>query len=233
MLSAVNSSDRPNRSRPFTSLFFNPGKNDVVNQSRFTGTRHPGYANHHSERDVDVGTLQVVLRCAANLERARTNQAAILWRFDFELASQVLRRERLSAFNHFTSRALKNYFAPELARPRTDVNELVRRQHHFRFVFDNQNGVPDIAEILEYANESRIVARVQANRRLVENVKRADQRSSQVGRKLNSLRFSARQSRSEPVESQVLKTDVDQELQPASNLVEQTARNFHLRLIQS
>jgi hypothetical protein len=47
-------------------------------------------------------------------------------------------------------------------------------------VFDDEHRVADVAQVLEQADETIVVARVQTDRRLVEHVKRADERRAEI-----------------------------------------------------
>ena len=58
-------------------------------------------------------------------------------------------------------------------------------------MLDNEHGVADIAQVFEYADQPRIVTRMQADTWLIENVKRADKQRTEICRKLNSLRLAA------------------------------------------
>ena len=60
-----------------------------------------------------------------------------------------------------------------------------------------------------------VVARVQADRRLVEHVERADQRRAERRRQVDALRLAARQRRRQPIERQVVEPDVAQERRAA------------------
>ena len=76
-----------------------------------------------------------------------------------------------------------------------------------------------------------VVARVQADRRLVEHVERADERRAERRRQVDALRLAAGERRRQPVERQVVEADVAQERQPAADLAQHLLgdRRFLLR----
>ena len=77
-----------------------------------------------------------------------------------------------------------------------------------------------IAQLPEDGDQPQVVARVQADRRLVEDVERADERRAERGRQADALRLAARQRRREPIERQVVETDVVEERQAALDLAQ-------------
>ena len=55
------------------------------------------------------------------------------------------------------------------------VDEPVGAPHHLLVVLDDDDRVADVAQPLERADQARVVALVQADRRLVEDVEHADE----------------------------------------------------------
>src|SRR6185312_1706925 len=89
-------------------------------------------------------------------------------------------------------------------------------------VLDDEDGVAEIAQLLQRIQEARVVALVQADRRLVEDVEHADQRRSDLRGQADALRLAARQRRRGAIERQVLQPDVDEEVQPLGDLAQDT-----------
>ena len=81
---------------------------------------------------------------------------------------------------------------------------MIRRPQHIRIVLDNHDGVPKIAQLFQYPNQPIRIPGVQPNGRLIQHIQRAHQMRSERSRKLNALRFSARQLRCQPVQRQIL-----------------------------
>ena len=65
-----------------------------------------------------------------------------------------------------------------------------------------------------------VVARVQADRRLVENVQHADQAAADLPGQANALRLAAGQRRRRAVEREIFEPHVAQEAEPAANFLE-------------
>jgi hypothetical protein len=63
-----------------------------------------------------------------------------------------------------------------LAGPGTEVHQVVGRAHRALVVLDHDDRVAEVAQALERRDEPRVVALVQPDRRLVEDVQDSDQR---------------------------------------------------------
>ena len=85
---------------------------------------------------------------------------------------------------------------------------------NIRVVLHHQNGVAQVAQLFKNVDQPRRVARMQADRGLVEHVERADQPRTQRSRQLNPLRLAAAERRGQAVERQVFEPDGDQKAQP-------------------
>ena len=92
-------------------------------------------------------------------------------------------------------RALGDDVAAVLARARPHVDEPVGAAHHLLVVLDDDNGVAEVAQPLERADQLVVVALVQADRRLVEDVEHADELRADLRREPQPLRLAARQRR--------------------------------------
>ena len=68
-----------------------------------------------------------------------------------------------------------------------------------------------------------VVARMQADRRLVENVDHADQAAADLAGQADPLAFPARQSRCAAVEREVIEAAAQQEPQPAADFLEHSS----------
>ena len=81
----------------------------------------------------------------------------------------------------------------------------------FLVVFDHQHGVAEVAQVLERAQQSLVVALVQADRRLVEDVHDAGQARAHLAGEPDALRFAAGQRLGAAIQRQVVEAHVDQE----------------------
>ena len=106
------------------------------------------------------------------------------------------------------------------ARAGPHVDEMVGLQHRVAVVLDHQHRVAEVAQALERREQALVVALMQSDRRLVENVQHADQARADLRGQTNALAFAAREARRDAVERQVVQPDVGEESEPLADLLE-------------
>ena len=107
-----------------------------------------------------------------------------------------------------------------LARARAHVDEPVGAPHHLLVVLDDEHGVAEVAQPLERADQLVVVALVQPDRRLVEDVEHADELRADLRREPDPLRLAAGERRRRAVELEVADADVVEERQPRADLLQ-------------
>ena len=120
---------------------------------------------------------------------------------------------------------LRHDVAAVLAGAGAHVDQVVGRAHRALVVLDHQHRVAEVAQPLQRRDQPLVVALVQADRRLVEDVEHADQRGADLGRQPDPLRLAARQGRRRPLHRQVADANVVQEPQPLVDLAQDQPRD--------
>ena len=133
---------------------------------------------------------------------------------------QVLRRQRSRLLQQAGQIARIDHAPALLAGAETDVDDVIGDADHVLVVLDDEHRVALVAQLPQDVDEPLVVARVQADRRLVEHVERADERRAERRRQVDALRLAARERGRQPVERQVVEPDVAQERQPAPDLAQ-------------
>ena len=128
--------------------------------------------------------------------------------------------------------ALGHQPAAALARARADVDDVVGGADRLLVVLDHDQGVALVAQVLERAEQDRVVARMQADRRLVEHVAHALQVAAELRREADALRLAAGERRRGAVEGQVAEAHLLEELQPALDLGDDVAGDLGLAALQ-
>ena len=111
-------------------------------------------------------------------------------------------------------------FAAADAGAGAEVDDVVGGPHRVFVVLDDDDRVAQVAQPAERVEQPVVVARVQADRRLVENVEHADQAAADLAGQANALRLAAGKRRGGAVERQVVEADVRQEAEPAADFLE-------------
>ena len=89
-------------------------------------------------------------------------------------------------------RSFGDDLAAVLTGGRTQVHDPVCFTDGFIVMFDDQDSVAQVAQALECLQQPGVVARVQANRRLVEHIQHADQPRADLRGQADALGFAAR-----------------------------------------
>ncbi len=120
-----------------------------------------------------------------------------------------------------SERPLGDDLAPFDAGAGAEVDEVVGGAHRVLVVLDDDHGVADVAEALQGRDQAVIVARVEADRRLVEDVQDPDQPRADLAGQADPLRLAARERGRRPVEGEVIEPDVVEEAEPTADLLEE------------
>ena len=111
------------------------------------------------------------------------------------------------------------------AGPRTEVNDAIRALHDGIVMLHDQEGVALVAERLERADEPLVVARMQADRRLVEHVKHAGEIGAKLRGEPDALGLATGERLGRAVEREIAEADVFEKLQPLLDLRDDVPRN--------
>ena len=96
---------------------------------------------------------------------------------------------------------------------------MVGGAHGALVVLDDDHRVAEVPQSLERRDQAGVVALVQADRGLVEDVQDADQAAADLPRQADALRLAPGEGRRRPVEGEVVQPDVEQEAEPAADLL--------------
>ena len=117
-------------------------------------------------------------------------------------------------------RAADHDVAAVLAGVRADVDDPVGGPDGVLVVLDDDQGVAEVLEPDQRLDQAVVVALVQPDRRLVQDVEHPDESGADLGREPDALRLAAGQRRGRAVEREVVQPDVDQEAEPGVDLLE-------------
>ena len=73
------------------------------------------------------------------------------------------------------------------AGTRTHLHDVVRRSDGVLVVFNHDDGIADVAQVLQGGDHLRVVFRMQADARLVEDIEHPHQSGANLRRKANAL----------------------------------------------
>ena len=148
---------------------------DFVHQAGFARPRHARHAAKAAQRHFHVNVLEIMLLRAADGQEA-LRLTAHVGNLDAFFARQVLPGDAVRIALDILHRAFRDDVAAVDARARPDVHNPVRRVHRVLVVLDDNQRVAQVAHFFQGVNELHVVALMQANRRLIQNIQHAHER---------------------------------------------------------
>ena len=176
--------------------------------------------------------MQVVLARAADAQRLAVAGPARGRDRDRAVAAQERAGDRARLGEDDLERAVGDDLAAVLPGARPDVDDPVGGPDRLLVVLDDEDRVAEVAQPGQGRDELRVVALVEPDRRLVEDVQDAHQRRPDLGREPDPLGLAAGQRDARPVERQVVEPDVDEEPEPRDDLLEHLVGDRPLALAE-
>ena len=205
---------------------------DLVDERGLARAGDAGDRAEHAEREGDVDALEVVLAGAADDELG-PRRAALLRHRDLPLAARGTGRSASPAGASISFGVPSATTSPPCSpAPGPEVDDVVGGPDRALVVLDHDHRVAEVAEALERADQLLVVALVQPDRGLVEDVEDADEAGADLGREPDPLRLAARQRRRGALQRQVADPDRVQEAQPLGDLADDQPRDRALGLGQ-
>jgi len=132
--------------------------------------------------------------CAFHAQRAPHVACAALGRNrDARAPREILGRDRLGIREHLRDGALSDHLAAVLPGPGSEVDQMVGGADRFLVVLDDDHRVAEIAKPHKRRKQPRVVALVQPDARLVEDVQHAHQAGADLRGEPDALRLAARE----------------------------------------
>ena len=205
----------------------------VVHERRFARAGDARHDREDAERDAQRHVLQVVLAAAGQHERLRAGRAALLRRGDRAPPGEVVARQR--ARRRPRSRAgvpCATICPPWMPAP----GPMSSTKSAARIVSSSCSTtitqLPASRRRKQALEQALVVARVQADRGLVEDVEHAHQARAHLRREPDALALAARERGAAAIERQVVEAHLRQEGQPVADLLEHAVGDRALRPAQ-
>ena len=164
---------------------------DVFDERRLPAARYTGDRDEETERNLDVEIAQVVLaRTFDPNDAVGIHPPAHFRNGDLQLTTQISPCNRFFIGANLVDGSLGDDQTAVLACARAKVDEMIRGFHRLLIVLDDDDSVAEVAELSESVEQACVVALVQTDGRLVEDVEDADEPRSNLRRETYALRFS-------------------------------------------
>ena len=197
------------------------GEQGVVDQRRFARAGYAGDASKQAKRYFQVDVAQVVAARALEFELLLLVAWCAVGRVaDLLAAGEVLAGQRVWVGHDLFRCAFGDDAAAMDAGAGADIHHIVRQSDGIFVVLDNDDRVAQVAQVGEGAQQAFVVALVQADGRLVQDIHHADQARADLAGQADALRLAAGQGVGAAIQSQVVEADIDQELQALADFLE-------------
>ena len=145
---------------------------------------------------------------------------------DHAAADQILAGQALGGRHDLLGRPLGDHDAAVHARTRPHVDDVIGGTDRLLVVLDHDHRVAEIAQILERLEQALVVALVQPDRGLVEDVEHAGEARADLRGEPDALALAAGQAAGIAGERQVAEADIAQEAEPVVDLLEDAPRDL-------
>ena len=143
-------------------------------------------------------------------------------------AGKILAGERFRAGSDLLGLALGDEIAAGIACAGAEVDDKIGAANGVFVVLDDQDGVAQIAQMLERAEQAFVVARVEADGGFIENVKHAAQARTDLRGQADALRFAAGKCGRGTIQAQIAESDGEQKIDSFGNFFQRTLGDFFL-----
>ena len=171
-----------------------------------------------------VTFFRLLPRAPTTLSARRGLRAALRHRHALEFAGEILAGQRVRRGDDVLRRALRDDLAAMDAGAGADVDDVVGGADGVLVVLDHDHGVAEVAQPLQRFEQPRVVALVQADRRLVEHVEHAGQARADLRGEPDALALAAGQRAGGARQREIVEPDIDEEAQPLADLLEDARR---------
>ena len=225
LLGADNFAMRAGRCRRAIKFLRERAIKNVVDQRGFSGAGDAGDDREQAERQRDVHVFKIV--GAARREAGSTLPFG-LRRFSgmaiVAAPAEVLACERFRLGGDLRGLALGDEVAAGVACARAEVHDEIGAADGVFIVLDDEDGVAEIAQMLERAEQARIVAGMQTDGWFVENVENAAKARADLRGEADALRFAAGKSGGGAVQAEIAEADGQQKIEALGDFFERARR---------
>ena len=116
------------------------------------------------------------------------------------------------------------------AGARPHIQQMVCRHHGFCIVLDHHHRVAQVTQAQQGLEQAPIIALMETDRRLVEDIEDADKAGTDLRGEPDALAFSTGQGGGCPIQCQVIQADVDEKPEPFANFFQDAMGNHQFAL---
>ena len=221
LVAAQNSAARARDTDRLPALLFEAAIQHVFHQRRFARAGHAGQTHQPAEGNGDIDILKIMrARALDGQPLFFSDRPAFVRERNGQPAGQVLTGQGLLVFEQPGIRPVEHDLAAFFTGQGAQVDDIIGLANNLRVVLDHHDRIPVVAQVLQNTDQTLTVARMQANRRFVQNIQGVDQSGTNRRGQVHPFQLAAGQGAGLPVQGQVFHADLDQIAQAFPNLVQ-------------
>ena len=112
-----------------------------------------------------------------------------------------------------------------LTSPRTNIDDMVRCIHRILIMLDHNKRIAKIPQMLECGQQAVVIALMQANARLIQDIQHSDKSGSDLRREAYALRFTAGQRTSRTGKREIIESNIEQKAKARMDLLQDLRGN--------
>jgi len=186
-------------------------------ERRFPGAARARHGREHAQRKPGVEPFERAMADAPDLEPLLGHPAArqpLLLEHGIAGSAllQIRPRHAGPRRRELRGRGMGHDHAPLAAAARAEVEGMVGRVHDVAIMLHDDERVAQVAELAHRPDQAMRVARMEADRRLVEHVEHAREAAAHLGGEANPLELASRQAPCRPGHVEILEADIDEKV---------------------
>ena len=194
----------------------------AVDKRGFAAARHSAHTGECAQRETEIHLLKVVAGATGKFKPLSVAGTAHLRNIDTQGAVEVTGGESVGA-QHLGRSSFKHNFPTLAAGFGTDVHHIIRLKHHVLVMLNHYDGVARVAQTLQRGDKAAVVALMEADTRLVKDIKHVYKLGAELRGQTYALALSARQSGGIAVKGKIAKPHIHQKRQARTDFFQNLA----------
>ena len=209
------------------------GGEDARDEGRLARTGHAGDGREEAKREVHVHGAQVVVRSALDAQvLAALGLRALGGDLDAAPSGEVIGGDRAFRGHHVVRWTVGHHHAALKARSGSEVAQPVGLAKGVLVVLDHHEGVAEVGKFAQRFEQSGVVALVQPDGGLVQDVHHAGQPGADLRGQADALAFAAGQRVRLAVQREVVQANAVEEAEPGFDFLEDLAADEEAALVE-
>ena len=191
---------------------------DFIHYGTLAWTGHACHTGHHSQRNIYIDMLQIVLCRTDNMQKS-CRLPSLFWYRNFDPTAQVSTCYGLLTLHDILCGSFCHQISSMLTGSRSDIHNPVRFQHGILIMLHHNQSVAQISQILQCLQQLIIVSLMQTDAWFIQNVSHSNKPGTYLCCQSNALCLSSGQCCCCSWKHQIIQTYINQESQSCTDFL--------------